>query len=129
MSQAIRDPAPEAFIKLFRNGMQDQRISLNQLAEQAAISPAFLSRILNRQRGLPADETILRLAHVLNLEPPERALLAAGRIPEDLKPMLSNPQIPLLLRATGKLSETDLQSVLTTAQSLALKHHRKRKRR
>jgi len=109
--------------------MENQRISLNQLAEQAAISPAFLSRILNRQRGLPSDETILRLANVLNLEPPERALLAAGRIPEDLKPMLSKPQIPLLLRATGRLSEADLQAVLTTAQSLALKHHRKRKRR
>jgi transcriptional regulator with XRE-family HTH domain len=108
--------------------MEGRKISLNQLAERAHVSPAFLSRILNRQRGLPSDKAILRLAQVLDLEPPERALLAAGRIPEELRPMLSNPQIPMLLRVTGKLSAADLQAVLKTAQSLALKQHSKRKR-
>ena len=108
--------------------MQDRKISLNHLAERAGVSPAFLSRILNRQRGLPSDKAILRLAQVLNLEPPEQALLAAGRVPEELKPMLSKPQIPVLLRATGKLTEADLEAVIKTAQSLALKQQRKRRR-
>lgn len=124
----MRNVAPEGLIRLLRKGMEGQQISLNQLAERADVSPAFLSRILNRQRGLPSDSTILRLAQVLELEPPESALIAAGRIPEELKLTLSNPQIPVLLRAAGKLSETDLQAVLRTAQSLALKQHRKRKR-
>ena len=108
--------------------MESRQISLNQLAERAGVSPAFLSRILNRQRGLPSDRAILRLAKVLELTPPESALIAAGRIPEELKMTLSKPQIPVLLRAAGNLSETDLQKVLTTVQALALKQHRKRKR-
>ena len=103
-------------------------MSLNQLADRSGVSPAFLSRILNRQRGLPSDKTILRLAQVLDLEPPERLLIEAGRIPEELKAlMLSQPQIPELLRATGELSEADLQEVLKTVKSLALRQHHRRK--
>jgi len=107
--------------------MANRRISLNQVAERAGFSPAFLSRILNRQRGLPSDKTILRLAEVLDLQPRERLLIEAGRIPEELKPALSSPQIPELLRAAGELSETDLQEVLRTVQALALKEHRRKR--
>jgi transcriptional regulator with XRE-family HTH domain len=99
--------------------MEERKISLNQLAERAQLSPASLSRILNRQRGLPSDKTILRLAEVLDFRPPERALIAAGRIPGELTPMLSNPQIPALLRATGKLSDTGLREIIKIAESLA----------
>jgi transcriptional regulator with XRE-family HTH domain len=108
--------------------MKTRKISLNQLAERAGFSPAFLSRILNKQRGLPSDNTILRLARELNLEPRERLLIEAGRIPEGLKRSLSRPQIPALLRATGNLSETELQEVIKTVEALALKQHRGRKR-
>lgn len=89
------------------------------------MSPAFLSRILNRKRGLPSDTAILRLAEVLDLRPAERLLIEAGRIPEALKAALSSPQIPALLRATQKLSESDLQQVLKTVQALAVKHHQR----
>ena len=108
--------------------MLPSTISLNQLAYRAGISPALLSRILSKERGLPSDKVILRFAQLLDLEPPERLLIEAGRIPEELKPMLSQPQIPELLRASGKLSETDLQEVIRTAEALALRHHRSRKR-
>lgn len=106
--------------------MQKQGISLNQAAEQAGMSPAFLSRILNRKRGIPSDKAILRLAKVLDLRPPERLLIEAGRIPEELKPALTNPQVPALLRATEKLNESDLEQVLKTIQALALKHRGER---
>lgn len=127
MGRRPRHVAPEGFLTFLREGMKRRKVSLNQLAYRAGVSPAFLSRILNKQRGLPSDKVILRLAHLLDLEPPERLLIEAGRIPEELKPMLSQPQIPQLLRASGKLSETDLQEVIKTAESLALKQHRRRK--
>lgn len=127
MRRRPKHVAPEGFIRLLRTGMESRRISLNQLAERAGFSPAFLSRILNRQRGLPSDKTILRLAQVLDLEPPERLLIEAGRIPEELKPALSQPQIPELLRAAGELSDTDLQEVLSTVKGLALKQHRRKR--
>jgi transcriptional regulator with XRE-family HTH domain len=108
--------------------MKTRKISLNQLAERAGFSPAFLSRILNKQRGLPSDRTILRLALELDLQPPERLLIEAGRIPEELKGLLNRPQIPALLRVTGNLSETDLQNVIKTVEALALKKQLSRKR-
>lgn len=108
--------------------MKTRKISLNQLAERAGFSPAFLSRILNKQRGLPSDKTILRLAQELDLEPRERLLIEAGRIPEELRRPLNRPEIPALLRVTGKLSQTDLQEVIKTAEALALKRRQGRKR-
>ena len=128
MRRAPKHPAPEGFINLLRESMEARKISLNQLAERAGFSPAFLSRILNKQRGLPSDKTILRLAQELDLEPRERLLIEAGRIPEELKRPLNRPEIPALLRATGKLSETDLQEVIKAVEALVLKRQRGRKR-
>ena len=119
-------PAPAGFIKMLRDGMDRRKISLNQVAEKAGVSPAFLSRILNKERGLPSDKAILRLAKVLDLQPPERLLIEAGRIPEEMKPALSQPRIPELLRAVGKLSETEQQELLKIAEALAVKQHRRR---
>jgi transcriptional regulator with XRE-family HTH domain len=127
MRRRPKNVAPETFVHLLRTGMENRRISLNQLAEQAGFSPAFLSRILNRQRGLPSDKTILRLAKVLDLEPPERLLIEAGRIPEGLKPALSKPDMPELLRMAGELSETERRDVLSTVKALALKQHRRKR--
>jgi len=130
MRRKPTNPASEGFISLVREGMERTGISLNELARLAKISPAFLSRILNRERGLPPSDTvILRLGRLLDLEPPDRLLIEAGRTPEDLKPVLNNPQVPILLRASGELSETDLQKVINVSQALALRQRRKRKRR
>jgi transcriptional regulator with XRE-family HTH domain len=128
MRRAPKHPAPEGFINLLQESMKTRKISLNQLAERAGFSPAFLSRILNKQRGLPSDKTILRLAEELDLEPRDRLLIEAGRIPEELKQPLNRPEIPALLRVTGKLSDTDLQEVMKIAKGLALKQQRARKR-
>jgi transcriptional regulator with XRE-family HTH domain len=128
MRRAPKHPAPEGFIALLQEGMKTRKISLNQLAERAGFSPAFLSRILNKQRGLPSDKTILRLAQELDLQPRDRLLIEAGRIPEELKQPLNRPEIPALLRVTGKLSDTDLQEVMKIAKALALKQQRVRKR-
>jgi transcriptional regulator with XRE-family HTH domain len=115
---------PEGFIRLLREGMERWEISLNQLAERAGMSPAFLSRIMNKQRGLPSDEAILRLARVLDLQPNERLLIEAGRVPDGLMFVLTQPRVPELLRVAGKLSETEQQELLKTAKALALRRRR-----
>jgi HTH-type transcriptional regulator, competence development regulator len=122
--KAQKHLAPDGFIRLLREGMEKRKISLNQLAERAGVSPAFLSRIMNKQRGLPSDKSILRLAQVLDLQPNERLLIEAGRIPEEYMPVLNQTGFPELLRATGKLSETEMQELLKVAKSLALKRRR-----
>jgi transcriptional regulator with XRE-family HTH domain len=128
MPPTTRNAAPQGFIDLVQQMMEKRSISLNQLAERAGMSPAFLSRILNRERGLPSEKTILRLAEELDLEPRERLLIEAGRVPEGLRPALSIPVVPALLRATEKLTDTELQQVLKTVQGLALKRQREKKR-
>jgi transcriptional regulator with XRE-family HTH domain len=113
---------------MLRDGMEKRKISLNQLAEKAGVSPAFLSRILNKERGLPSDKAILRLAEVLDLQPPERLLIEAGRIPAGLKPALTQPRIPELLRAVGRLGETEQEELLKTVEALALRQRRRQGR-
>ena len=103
--------------------MEERKISLNQVAAKVGVSPAFLSRILNRKRGLPSDKTLVLLAEVLDVEPRERLLIEAGRIPDEFKPALNRPFVPALLRAAGKLSEADLRDVIKTVQALALQSH------
>jgi HTH-type transcriptional regulator, competence development regulator len=127
MRRRTKNRAPVGFVTMVREGMEKRKISLNQLAKRGGISAAFLSRILSQERSLPSDKTILRLAEILDLKPAERLLIEAGRIPEELKPTLSRPLMPELLRATGKLSETDMQELLKVASSIALKQDRKRK--
>ena len=118
--------ASQGFVRLLKEGMEKRGISLNQLAQKAGLSPAYLSRIMNRQRGLPSDRAILRLAQVLDLQPNERLLIEAGRIPQDLQASLSRPRIPELLRAVEELSETEQNELMQTVKALALKQHRGR---
>jgi transcriptional regulator with XRE-family HTH domain len=127
MRRRTKHQAPDGFVTMLREGMEKRKISLNQLAKRGGISAAFLSRILNQERSLPSDKTILKLAEILDLEPAERLLIEAGRIPEELKTSLSRPHIPELLRATGKLSETDMQKLIKTVEAIALREYRKRK--
>jgi transcriptional regulator with XRE-family HTH domain len=123
MLRRTKHQAPEGFVTLVREAMARRRISLNQLAKRGGISAAFLSRVLNGERSLPSDKKILRLARILDLAPAEQLLVAAGRIPEELKQLM-----PALLRATGDLSETEMQNVIKTVEGIALKQHRKRKK-
>lgn len=122
MLRRTKHQAPDGFVTLVREAMAKRRISLNQLAKRGGISAAFLSRVLNGERSLPSDNKILRLARILDLAPAEQLLVAAGRIPEELKQLM-----PVLLRATGDLSETEMQNVIKTVEAIALKQHRKRK--
>jgi transcriptional regulator with XRE-family HTH domain len=127
MQRRMKRLAPEGFVTMVREAMEKRKISLNQLAKRGGISAAFLSRILSRERSLPSDKTILRIARILDLEPAERLLIEAGRISEELKSTLSRPLMPALLRATGDLSETEMQQVINAAEAIALKQRHKRK--
>lgn len=112
---------------MVREGLEKRKISLNQLAKRVGISAAFLSRILGRERSLPSDKMILRIARILDIEPAERLLIEAGRISEELRSTLGRPLVPALLRATGELSETEMQEVINAAEEIALKQRNKRK--
>jgi transcriptional regulator with XRE-family HTH domain len=126
MQRRMKRLAPEGFVTMVREAMGKREISLNQLAKRGGISAAFLSRILSRERSLPSDKAILRIARILDIEP-ERLLIEAGRISEELRSTLSRPLVPALLRATGELSEAEMRDVINAAETIALKQRNKRK--
>jgi transcriptional regulator with XRE-family HTH domain len=126
MQRRMKRLAPEGFVTMVRGAIEKRKISLNQLAKRGGISAAFLSRILTRERSLPSDKAILRIARILDIDP-QRLLIEAGRVSEELRSTLSRPLVPALLRATGELSETDMQQVINAAEAIALKQRNKRK--
>ncbi len=110
---------PKGFRRLVAKQMKALDYSLRKVARLAEISPSFLSRILTGERGLPGDEDILRLASALEIEPPEKLLIEAGRV---------KPKMLPLLRVSSELSTKELEQVRKVARDLAQKRHSKKRR-
>ena len=106
---------PESFVEAIRKRRAEIGIPLRQLALKADMDPATLSRILSNIQKLPSNEVILRLAEVLKIQPPQRLLVEAGRIP------WQRPQMKSLLRAASELTEDDLDKVMKVVEGLRKK--------
>ncbi len=121
MTEQTKFNVPEGFARLVGEAMEVQGLSIRRLALEAGLSPSFLSRVLSGRRKLPGDSTLLRLAEVLGVRPPERLLVEAGRI------QTGKQETMLLLRATGDLSKKELDQVLQAVRKIKLKRTRKGK--
>jgi len=116
--------APDRFVRLLRLALGSQPLSLRKVAEKADISPAYLSRLVNGERGLPTDDTIIaKLEHVLDIAP-GRLFDAAERPDDTAKSFLKKQQARPLMRSLAPLSDDELAKVLKVADELAKKHHR-----
>ncbi len=114
--------APHGFRALVKRQMETVNLSLRTVASEAGISPAYLSRLLSGERGLPPDDTlILKLAEVLRIDPPERLLVEAKRVPDML--------LPALLSAHEAVSRADLKEAMKQLQAVILNQRKKRGRR
>lgn len=113
---------PEAFVTKIKKQVRKIGITQRQLALQSDLDPATLTRILSGQQKLPSNETILRMASVLDIQPPELLLVEAGRIPRNRSRMIP------LMRAVSELSETELQQVLNVANKLAQGRKKRKKK-
>jgi len=113
---------PHGFRTLVKRQMETVNLSLRTVASEAGISPAYLSRLLSGERGLPPDDTlILKLAEVLRVDPPERLLVEAKRVPDLL--------LPALLSAHEAVSRADLKEAMKQLQAVILNQRKKRGRR
>jgi transcriptional regulator with XRE-family HTH domain len=72
--------APGRFIRLLQKAMEEhpEKLSLNQVARRADLSPAYLSFLLNGKRNVPSNDAIVRLAEVLNI-PIDELFNVAGK--------------------------------------------------
>jgi transcriptional regulator with XRE-family HTH domain len=75
--------APEKFIRLLKKAMDEhpEELSLRQVAKRADISPAYLSLLLNGERGVPSNDAIRQLEDVLGI--PDGELFKAAARPDD----------------------------------------------
>ncbi|MBX3236665.1 MAG: helix-turn-helix domain-containing protein [Nitrospiraceae bacterium] len=110
---------PQGFRDLIKRQMDRVNLSLRTVASEVGVSPAYLSRLLSGERGLPPDDAlILRLADALQIAPPERLLVEAKRVPDML--------LPALLSAHEAVSDADLKEAMKQLQAVI--HNMKRKR-
>ncbi|HUZ07101.1 MAG TPA: helix-turn-helix transcriptional regulator [Candidatus Paceibacterota bacterium] len=75
--------APGRFLRLLEKAMQEHpdALSLREVARQADISPAYLSRLLSGERGVPSNDAIAQLERVLHI--PQGDLFKAAERPDD----------------------------------------------
>lgn len=97
-------------------------MTLREFARRMNLSIAYLSRLLNKQRGLPNDQTIARMEKTLNIEP---GVLfdAAGRHDAIATRVFKNPKTRQLIRSLEPLTDEEFDKVVKDVQELAKKYH------
>ena len=120
----IQEPtaAPDRFIRLLDRSIEKQGLSLREVARLAGVSIAYLSRLLSKQRGLPAKKTIEKFEKVLDIEP-GRLFDAAGLHDALASKVFKNEGARHFLRSLELLSDEERSKVLQEAAQLAKKYH------
>jgi transcriptional regulator with XRE-family HTH domain len=120
----IQEPtaAPDQFIRLLDRSIEEQGLSLREVARLAGVSIAYLSRLLSKQRGLPAKKTIEKFEKVLEIEP-GRLFDAAGLHDALASKVFKNEGARRFLRSLELLSDEERAKVLQEAAQLAKKYH------
>ena len=114
--------APGRFIRTLKDAIYKQGMSLRQLAEKVGVSPAYLSRLLNAERGLPVNETIAKFEEALDIQPPGALFDAAGRHDGVAAEFIQKDGARLLMRTLAPLTEEDIARVQKIAQRFANRH-------
>jgi len=121
---AIQEPtaAPDAFVRLLRKSIAAQTLSLRDIGRRIGVSTAYMSRLVNKQRGLPADETIIKLEEVLDIQPRGLLFDAAGRHDSVASKVLKRDGARILMRALAKLTDEEMVQVQKVAERYANRH-------
>ncbi len=126
MAMTTQEPtaAPDQFIRLLDESINEQGLTLREVARQVGVSIAYLSRLLSKQRGLPAKKTITKFERVLEIES-GRLFDAAGLHDGVASKVSKKKGSRRLLRSLELLSDDDFAKVIKEAESLAKKYHTK----
>lgn|SRR5690606_32946278 len=91
--------------------------SLRKFAEAIEVSPTYLSLVeTGKSEYPPSAEKVRIMAELLGADPDQWAVLA-GRMPEDVKEIiLSEPEMPALLRAAKGLTADELRKLTAKLQ-------------
>jgi transcriptional regulator with XRE-family HTH domain len=124
MTAKPSNSAPAEFIRLLKQSINRSGLRPSEVAMQADISPAHLSRVLNGERGVPAIGIITRLEEIFDIQPRGQLFDAAGLHDPVVSKVLKKSKGRLLLRALVPLTDEETVIILSVAEGLA-KHHSK----
>jgi transcriptional regulator with XRE-family HTH domain len=119
MTEQQPTSAPREFIRLLEQGIRDSGLTKAEVAFNADISPAYLSRILHGVRGVPADSILVRLEDVLDLNPRGQLFDAAGRHDAVVSRVLKKNKGRVMMRKLAPLTDKDFDALLQMAEALA----------
>jgi transcriptional regulator with XRE-family HTH domain len=111
--------APGRFIRTLKDAMDMKGFSLRRLADKTGVSPAYLSRLFNRERGVPADNTIAKFEDILDIQPRGALFDAARRDDQIAATFKKITGARLLMRTLAPLTEAEMVEVQKVADRLA----------
>jgi transcriptional regulator with XRE-family HTH domain len=114
--------APDQFVRLLRKSIASERLSLREIGRRIGASTAYMSRLVNKKRGLPADKTITKMEKALNIEPGV-LFNAAGRHDAVTAKVFKNEKTRQLIRSLEPLTDEQFDEVLKKVQDLKEKYH------
>jgi transcriptional regulator with XRE-family HTH domain len=115
--------ASDQFVELLRKSIAETGLSLREIGRRIGASTAYMSRLVNQKRGLPADKTIKKMAKVLNVDP-GKLLDAAGR--HDYyaaQAFARSPKTREFIRSLEPLTDEEFEIVMKNALATAKKYH------
>ncbi len=86
------------------------KLSLREVARRADISPAYLSRLLSGERGVPSNDAIAQLEGVLDI-PKGELFKAAGRPDDQALEFFRKDEAGSILRTLAPLPNSQLAAV------------------
>ncbi|GGA92401.1 helix-turn-helix domain-containing protein [Puia dinghuensis] len=109
----------ETFGKLLKEIRHEKNISQRELALSVGVDYSYISKIENDRLPPPAAETIIKIADSLKV-PPEILLANSGKVSNDLKDVISNPEAIRFLNTVKQmnLSNAEWQSLQQQLKSL-----------
>jgi len=122
MTEQQPTSASPEFIRLLEESIRTSGLTKAQVAFNADISPAYLSRLLHGVRGVPADTILSRLEDVLDVQPRGQLFDAAGRLDSVVSKVLKKSKGRTLMRQLAPLSDDDLGTILNVAEALGRKY-------
>jgi transcriptional regulator with XRE-family HTH domain len=108
--------------KSFGEALRERRLakgfSLRKFAAEVGVSPTYLSQVEQGNVQPPTADRVKRMAELLGVNPDEWIALA-GRVPDDLPPIIQkHTEVPDLLRAVKGLTAEQLRKLREDAERM-----------
>lgn len=98
-----------SFGQLLREKRKEQKVSQRQLAKEVGVDFTYISKIENEMLAPPSEETIQKMAKVLNADA-INWILSAGKIPTSFQNLIfEEPNVVSFLREASSISKKEVE--------------------